>query len=210
MLLFCWCCCIHFRTPNNCSSLQIFDVYMVTADYVPAVPDKEAITLKEGQYVEVLDSAHPLKWLVRTKPTKSSPSRQGWVSPAYLDKRLKVTDHVVLIFYLQWSGLLAVHRHLSCTAWQGGSLWRSLDGAFSYSPWLQGYPGLKNLIILQVIANFCFSSYWKGREGYHAVFTDEITVRWVCFFFSCVLVVTRVGNNRSSRVSWRMCFWGWI
>lgn len=71
---------------------------MVTADYVPAAPDKEAITLKEGQYVEVLDSAHPLKWLVRTKPTKSSPSRQGWVSPAYLDKKLKVTDHPVFIF----------------------------------------------------------------------------------------------------------------
>jgi len=86
---------------------------MVTADYVPAAPDKETITLKEGQYVEVLDSAHPLKWLVRTKPTKSSPSRQGWVSPAYLDKRLKVTDHAVLIFYLQLSGLVAIH--LSCT-----------------------------------------------------------------------------------------------
>lgn len=78
------------------SCLQIFDVYMVTADYVPAAPDRETITLKEGQYVEVLDSAHPLKWLVRTKPTKSSPSRQGWVSPAYLDKKLKVTDHVWL------------------------------------------------------------------------------------------------------------------
>ena len=50
----------------------------------------EEVILREGQYVEVLDSAHPLRWLVRTKPTKSSPSRQGWVSPAYLDKRLKV------------------------------------------------------------------------------------------------------------------------
>lgn len=70
--------------------LQIFDIYMVTADYVPMGADRETITLKEGQYVEVLDSAHPLKWLVRTKPTKSSPSRQGWVSPAYLDKKLKV------------------------------------------------------------------------------------------------------------------------
>lgn len=161
--------------------MQIFDVYMVTADYVPVAPDKETITLKEGQYVEVLDSAHPLKWLVRTKPTKSSPSRQGWVSPAYLDKRLKVTDHAVLIFYLQLSGLVAIH--LSCTVWQGGSHWRDLDGAFLYSPWLQGYLGLKNLIILQVITNFRFSSYWKGREGYYAVCTDEITVRLICFFF---------------------------
>lgn len=63
---------------------------MATADYNPITVDKETITLKEGQYVEVLDSAHPLKWLVRTKPTKLSASRQGWVSPAYLDKRLKV------------------------------------------------------------------------------------------------------------------------
>uniref|UniRef100_A0A8C3F909 Obscurin n=1 Tax=Chrysemys picta bellii TaxID=8478 RepID=A0A8C3F909_CHRPI len=70
---------------------EIFDIYMVTADYVPVGADREVITLKEGQYVEVLDSAHPLKWLVRTKPTKSSPSRQGWVSPAYLDKKLKLS-----------------------------------------------------------------------------------------------------------------------
>lgn len=83
------------------SRLQIFDVYMVTADYVPAAPDRETITLKEGQYVEVLDSAHPLKWLVRTKPTKSSPSRQGWVSPAYLDKKLKVIGRTVFIFHVK-------------------------------------------------------------------------------------------------------------
>ncbi len=63
---------------------------MATADYNPTIASKESISLKEGQYVEVLDSAHPLKWLVRTKPTKTTPSRQGWVSPAYLDKKLKV------------------------------------------------------------------------------------------------------------------------
>ncbi|XP_076994026.1 obscurin-like isoform X3 [Tamandua tetradactyla] len=68
---------------------EIFDIYVVTADYLPLGAEQDAITLREGQYVEVLDSAHPLRWLVRTKPTKSSPSRQGWVSPAYLDKRLK-------------------------------------------------------------------------------------------------------------------------
>lgn len=63
---------------------------MVTANYLPLGAEQDAIALREGQYVEVLDAAHPLRWLVRTKPTKSSPSRQGWVSPAYLDKRLKV------------------------------------------------------------------------------------------------------------------------
>ncbi|XP_058878961.1 obscurin-like isoform X15 [Acipenser ruthenus] len=70
---------------------EMFDIYVATADYTPVGVDKETIALKEGQYVEVLDSAHPLKWLVRTKPTKSTPSRQGWVSPAYLDKKLKLS-----------------------------------------------------------------------------------------------------------------------
>ncbi|XP_051969741.1 LOW QUALITY PROTEIN: obscurin-like [Xyrauchen texanus] len=70
---------------------EMFDIYVATADYNPIGVSKETIALKEGQYVEVLDSAHPLKWLVRTKPTKSTPSRQGWVSPAYLDKRLKLS-----------------------------------------------------------------------------------------------------------------------
>ncbi|XP_064451756.1 obscurin isoform X11 [Mirounga angustirostris] len=70
---------------------EIFDIYVVTADYLPLGAEQDAISLREGQYVEVLDSAHPLRWLVRTKPTKSSPSRQGWVSPAYLDKRLKLS-----------------------------------------------------------------------------------------------------------------------
>ncbi|XP_077650843.1 obscurin-like [Urocitellus parryii] len=69
----------------------ISDIYVATADYLSLGAEQDAITLREGQYVEVLDSAHPLRWLVRTKPTKSSPSRQGWVSPAYLDKRLKLS-----------------------------------------------------------------------------------------------------------------------
>ncbi|KAM3929260.1 obscurin, partial [Leptodactylus fuscus] len=81
---------------------EIFDIFMVTADYNPITGDKETITLKEGQYVEVLDSAHPLKWLVRTKPTKFSASRQGWVSPAYLDKRLKLSP--------EWGGGDAVEH----------------------------------------------------------------------------------------------------
>ncbi|XP_026168655.1 obscurin isoform X4 [Mastacembelus armatus] len=70
---------------------EMFDIYVATADYNPTPASKETISLKEGQYVEVLDSAHPLKWLVRTKPTKTTPSRQGWVSPAYLDKKLKLS-----------------------------------------------------------------------------------------------------------------------
>lgn len=81
----------HFVKPHVCFTfLQMFDIYVATADYNPQIATKESISLKEGQYVEVLDSAHPLKWLVRTKPTKTTPSRQGWVSPAYLDKKLRV------------------------------------------------------------------------------------------------------------------------
>lgn len=72
------------------SLYQIFDIYVAMANYLPLGAEQDAITLREGQYVEVLDSAYPLHWLVCTKPTKSSPSRQGCVSPAYLDKRLKV------------------------------------------------------------------------------------------------------------------------
>ncbi|KAK6320615.1 hypothetical protein J4Q44_G00097220 [Coregonus suidteri] len=49
--------------------------------------NKASFVLKEGQYVEVLDSVHPETWLVRTKPSKNTPSRQGWVSPAYLEKK---------------------------------------------------------------------------------------------------------------------------
>uniref|UniRef100_UPI00398E7BDC obscurin-like isoform X29 n=1 Tax=Pristiophorus japonicus TaxID=55135 RepID=UPI00398E7BDC len=75
---------------------EIFDIYMATADYNPLPTEKESIHLKERQYVEILDSAHPLKWLVRTKPTKSTPARQGWVSPAYLDKRLKFSAEAAL------------------------------------------------------------------------------------------------------------------
>ncbi|XP_027876359.1 obscurin isoform X16 [Xiphophorus couchianus] len=70
---------------------EMFDIYVASADYNPTIASKDSISLKEGQYVEVLDSAHPLKWLVRTKPTKTTPSRQGWVSPAYLDKKLKLS-----------------------------------------------------------------------------------------------------------------------
>ncbi|XP_034038495.1 obscurin-like [Thalassophryne amazonica] len=70
---------------------EMFDIFVATADYNPPTATKESIALKEGQYVEVLDSTYPLKWLVRTKPTKTTPSRQGWVSPAYLDKKLKLS-----------------------------------------------------------------------------------------------------------------------
>ncbi|XP_072537299.1 obscurin [Salminus brasiliensis] len=68
---------------------EMFDIYVAKADCHPTGGNKETFLLKEGRFVEVLDSVHPVKWLVRTKPTKTTPSRQGWVSPAYLEKKTK-------------------------------------------------------------------------------------------------------------------------
>ncbi|KAM3876175.1 obscurin [Diretmus argenteus] len=70
---------------------ETFEMYVARADCSPNSGNKESFLLKEGQYVEVLDSVHPDKWLVRTKPTKSNPVRQGWVCPAYLEKKRKET-----------------------------------------------------------------------------------------------------------------------
>ncbi|XP_046905387.1 obscurin isoform X3 [Hypomesus transpacificus] len=68
---------------------EMFDIYVARANCSPVGGSKESVVLKEGQYVEVLDSVHPDRWLVRTKPTKNTPSRQEWISPAYLEKKMK-------------------------------------------------------------------------------------------------------------------------
>lgn len=65
-------------------------MYVARADCSSDGGSKESFVLKEGQFVEVLDALHPEHWLVRTKPTKSNPARQGWVCPAYLEKKRKV------------------------------------------------------------------------------------------------------------------------
>ncbi|XP_062308204.1 obscurin [Osmerus eperlanus] len=68
---------------------EMYDIYVARANCSPVGGSKESVVLKEGQYVEVLDSVHPDRWLVRTKPTKITPSRQEWISPAYLEKKMK-------------------------------------------------------------------------------------------------------------------------
>ncbi|XP_061739065.1 obscurin isoform X2 [Nerophis ophidion] len=70
---------------------ETFEMYVARADCNPNSGSKDSFLLKEGQYVEVLDSVHPDKWLVRTKPTKTNPARQGWVCPAYMEKKRKET-----------------------------------------------------------------------------------------------------------------------
>ncbi|GAB1597543.1 obscurin-like [Argonauta hians] len=62
-----------------------FPVFVVLADYKPDESCTDNIRLNEGQFVEVLDMENCEQWLVRTKPTKSTPSKQGWVPPAYLE-----------------------------------------------------------------------------------------------------------------------------
>ncbi|XP_017262467.1 obscurin isoform X3 [Kryptolebias marmoratus] len=70
---------------------ETFEIYVARADCSPNYGNKDSFVLKEGQFVEVLDSVHPDRWLVRTKPTKTNPSRQGWLCPAYLEKKRKET-----------------------------------------------------------------------------------------------------------------------
>ncbi|XP_031719721.1 obscurin [Anarrhichthys ocellatus] len=70
---------------------ETFEMYVARADCSPNSGNKDSFVLKEGQFVEVLDSVHPDRWLVRTKPTKTNPARQGWVCPAYLEKKRKET-----------------------------------------------------------------------------------------------------------------------
>ncbi|KAM7012432.1 obscurin [Tautogolabrus adspersus] len=70
---------------------ETFEMYVARADCSPDSGNKDSFVLKGGQFVEVLDSVHPDRWLVRTKPTKTNPARQGWVCPAYLEKKRKET-----------------------------------------------------------------------------------------------------------------------
>ncbi|XP_035862895.1 obscurin isoform X16 [Sander lucioperca] len=70
---------------------ETFEMYVARADCSPNSGKKDSFVLKEGQFVEVLDSVYPDRWLVRTKPTKTNPARQGWVCPAYLEKKRKET-----------------------------------------------------------------------------------------------------------------------
>ncbi len=74
---------------------QTFEMYVARADCSPNSGNKDSFVLKEGQFVEVLDSVHPDRWLVRTKPTKTNPARQGWVCPAYLEKKRKVGCYIL-------------------------------------------------------------------------------------------------------------------
>ncbi|XP_076362332.1 uncharacterized protein LOC143253057 isoform X2 [Tachypleus tridentatus] len=68
---------------------QTTQVYVALLNYTPVECDPEAIPLKEGQEVEVLDSTKPHKWLVRSRPTKGAEIiHEGWVPSCYLEKKI--------------------------------------------------------------------------------------------------------------------------
>lgn len=70
-------------------------MYVTRADCSSNAGNKDSFVLKEGQFVEVLDAFNPERWLVRTKPSKTNPARQGWVCPAYLEKKRKVRSIIL-------------------------------------------------------------------------------------------------------------------
>ena len=57
--------------------LQTAEIYVTVADYTPAAIEKDGLALKEGQFVELMDSANPHRWFVRTKPSKFNPTKMG-------------------------------------------------------------------------------------------------------------------------------------
>ncbi|KAH9489600.1 hypothetical protein Btru_036498 [Bulinus truncatus] len=65
----------------------VYPDYVVVADYNPSEGEKNSIRLSEGQIVEIIDKERSDLWLVQTRPTKMSPSRQGWVPSAYLEEK---------------------------------------------------------------------------------------------------------------------------
>ncbi|KAF8768294.1 Obscurin like protein [Argiope bruennichi] len=74
-------------TEGNEKQCQGIDVYVAIMDFKPMGSDEEAVSMKEGQRVEVIDASKPRRWLVRTIPMSEEESPQeGWVPACYLEK----------------------------------------------------------------------------------------------------------------------------
>ncbi|XP_078455386.1 obscurin [Lampetra planeri] len=69
------------------AAMEGMDEFVATSDVAPSGEEPEWVPLRRGQHVEVLDCAHPLRWLVRTRPSVTEDFRQGWASSAFLEKR---------------------------------------------------------------------------------------------------------------------------
>ncbi|XP_035220437.1 obscurin-like, partial [Stegodyphus dumicola] len=56
-------------------------------DFKPMESDEEAVAMKEGQQVEIIDASKPRRWLVRTLPMNADETpKEGWVPACYLEK----------------------------------------------------------------------------------------------------------------------------
>ena len=66
---------------------EVYPTCIAVADYKPPADEIDALSLVEGQYVDVLDSYNPERWLCRAKPDKNHETAQGWVPPGYLENK---------------------------------------------------------------------------------------------------------------------------
>ncbi|CAJ0570296.1 unnamed protein product, partial [Mesorhabditis spiculigera] len=64
------------------SDTRTLPVYIAVQEYIADANDEEAISLEQGQIVEVLDKQNPVRWLVRTK---ARPPQSGWVPGSYFE-----------------------------------------------------------------------------------------------------------------------------
>ncbi|XP_054712056.1 obscurin-like isoform X2 [Uloborus diversus] len=72
---------------NLSPSQEGLEVYVSIMEFKPMESDEEAVAMKEGQQVEVLDASKPRRWLVRTVPMSPQESpKEGWVPACYLEK----------------------------------------------------------------------------------------------------------------------------
>ena len=72
---------------DDINAEEVYPTYMAVADYKPPPEETDALPLVEGQFVDVLDSNNPERWLCRTKPNKNHETTQGWVPPGYLESK---------------------------------------------------------------------------------------------------------------------------
>ncbi|GFW99143.1 obscurin [Trichonephila clavipes] len=78
---------VEAESQENEKQCQGIDVYVAIMDFKPMGSDEEAVAMKEGQRVEVIDASKPRRWLVRTLPMNGDDvSQEGWVPACYLEK----------------------------------------------------------------------------------------------------------------------------
>ncbi|XP_074662623.1 protein Obscurin-like [Tubulanus polymorphus] len=72
---------------DKLGKIEAYPVYVVVADFVPDETQFDFLPLSEGQFVHVCDSKNVEHWLSKTKPSKINPSKEGWISPSFVEKK---------------------------------------------------------------------------------------------------------------------------